>query len=86
VPKAIFTSTEREKAHAELERVLKKGDHPRAECREYHNQPEPYQVWDEPEPWVQTPPTPKPAAEPDISDALLDKLAAKLLEKMSEKK
>ena len=38
----------REDAHAELERVLAEGTHPKAECREDPNAAMPYQVWSGP--------------------------------------
>jgi len=40
--------TDRDAAHAELERVLAEGKHPKAECRERVNEPKPYQVWSGP--------------------------------------
>lgn len=46
--KLLFAGTDRDASHAELERVLAEGEYPAAECREYVNEPEPYQVWSGP--------------------------------------
>ncbi len=90
VPRVLFASKDRDEAHVELVAVLKEGKHPLAECRELHNEDAPYQVWDgpaRPPDWqdmrIQDP---FPAAEPEITDDLLDRLAQKLLERMAEKK
>jgi hypothetical protein len=45
----LFSSTDRDTAHRKLEEVLAAKEFPAAECREDHNVPDPYQVWDGPE-------------------------------------
>jgi len=60
----LFSSTDRDASHAELERILKSGEHPRAECREFSNDAEPYQVWSEPDVREPAPPSPPPVALP----------------------
>lgn len=46
--KLLYEGTDRDKAHAELEKVLKAGKNPAAECREDSNAEKPYQVWSGP--------------------------------------
>jgi hypothetical protein len=71
----------RDEAHKKLEEVLAAGLHPGASCREDLNEPEPYQVWSNgPEAHV-LPPEPAAMSEDDM----LDRLAAKLLERMEKK-
>lgn len=68
---------DRDRAHARLAEVLASGDYPRAECRENHNAELPYEVWDSPE---YKAPGVTPAAADE--DSLLERLAAKLTEKL----
>lgn len=80
----LFEFKNRHEAHLKLEEVLAEGQHPRASCREDPNAPEPYQVWsDGPEPHI-LPPEAAPAAALS-EDELLDRLAAKLLERLESK-
>lgn len=77
----------RAEAHAKLEEVLKVGKHPRACCREFEGDPNPYQVWsdgpggNEPEPVKE-----KPLGIDAEDDALVDRLANRILEKLMKAK
>lgn len=56
--------------------------HKQACCRENTNDPEPYSVWsDSPDAYVSAPPPPSPINE----EALLDRLADKLLERLEKR-
>lgn len=87
--KKLFETKEREKAHRELARVLKSGEYPLAECREYRNDPNPYQVWSESSPIPSSPaPEPQPKAEaaahvftPEDLDILAELVVRKLTKK-----
>lgn len=76
---------DRDESHLTLEKVLATGEYPQAECREDYNDPEPYQVWSAPIVREPAPPSPPPPPTPDLSDEILDKLAEKLLAKMTSK-
>lgn len=89
--KMLFESESREDAHHELDRVLKKGTYPLAECREDPNAQKPFQVWSAPVPASQTPHTPPaPPSEPmpvliDLADEAIEKLADALADKVAER-
>lgn len=74
-----------EAASPEFRAALKgyRGKRGGCECREDANSDTPYQVWSGPEPWEQAPVEPV-EPEPLDEEALLDRLAAKLLERMKE--
>jgi hypothetical protein len=74
----LFETTDRRAAHAELERLLAAGGHPRAECREDANAEAPYSVWDDAEARA---PTPAPALEPaNLRPAEIQSLAKAIAE------
>jgi hypothetical protein len=82
----LFETRDRDESHAYLEKILRVGRHPRAECREDPNTGK-YSVWDGPEVRIEIPVDPKilldQAAANILSNApLLDVLADKLAAKM----
>jgi len=74
----LFASADRNESHRFLEQA--RLTHPRAECREDSNAGE-YSVWDGPEEKIAAPPTPPPPPPPS-EDELLERLAAKLMQRM----
>lgn len=78
----LFSTTDRDGSHAKLEEILATGQHPRAECREDPNDPEPYSVWDDSAAPFTKPPDPPAPAEPELSEAMLDRLADKIAAKL----
>lgn len=85
--KMLHEGTDRAEAHAFLD-ALDRKKHPKAECREDANSEKPYQVWSGPEEWVPAPPTPEPDPEALLAaeEALLDRLAERLVAKLAERK
>jgi hypothetical protein len=51
----LFETVDRHAAHEKLAELLKQKKYAKAECREDSNSEKPYQVWDGPEKWQQTP-------------------------------
>jgi hypothetical protein len=60
----LFETNDRTTAHRHLAEVLAAGEFPFAECREYHNEESPYQVWSDAEPGRKENKQPEEAAAP----------------------
>lgn len=91
--KKVFSSKDRDAAHLALAWILaeghpSEGSMPLAECREDHNEEEPYQVWSAPKRdpnWQDLRmKDPFPSPKVDITEELLDRLSEKLLERMAK--
>ena len=92
--KKLFSFKTREEAHAKLEELLgqerdsndhikqtKAPTYSEAECREDYSDPEPFQVWDGPNPPNTRPPEEKKEIAPTDLDKLADLVVKKLIEK-----
>ena len=82
MPNKLWGGKNRDVSHKKLADILAAGTHPFASCRENPNDSnEPYTVWDGPDDPNIRPPEP-PVPKPMSEDEMLDRLAAKLMERI----
>ena len=85
----LYEFTDRDEAHRKLEACIR-GKYPHAECREDTNAEKPYQVWSAGEAKVvrdgQSDEQFVPSTDPvELDDAVLDRLAEKLIERLERR-